>query len=189
MAAGGGSPAGAGVAATRVIERGATALVSFGLAGGLDPVLRPGTLIVALDVLSDGERLPADAALSDRFGGITGQTILAGTQIVANTATKRALFAATGAHAVDLESGAVARVARAYGVPLAVVRAICDPAERDLPPAAMMALDSAGGIQLMTVLRSVISRPGQIAGLLALGRDAARARRSLMGVVKRFGAP
>ncbi|HEY0425948.1 MAG TPA: hypothetical protein VGC82_21710, partial [Rhodopila sp.] len=43
----GGTPAGAGVAASELIEQGATALVSFGLAGGLDPALRPGTVVVA----------------------------------------------------------------------------------------------------------------------------------------------
>jgi adenosylhomocysteine nucleosidase len=169
-----------------LVERGATALVSFGLAGGLDPALRPGAVIVARDVLSNGARFATDVALGAAFGGITGQTVLAGTAVVADAVAKRALFTATGAHAVDLESGAVIAVARAHGLPFAVVRAVCDPAERDLPPAALVALGPDGGIGLLAVLRSVVRRPGQIAGLLAVARDAARARRGLVGVAERF---
>jgi adenosylhomocysteine nucleosidase len=183
--AGGGTPAGAGVAAARLIADGATGLVSFGLAGGLDPALRPGAVVIASAVLSEGERLGADAMLGDRFGGLTGHTMLAGHAVVAEAAAKRALFAATGAQAVDLESGAVARVAQAYGLPFAVVRAICDPAERDLPAAALVALDAEGAIGFGPLLRSLARRPGQLPGLLALAWDAVRARRALMRLAAR----
>jgi adenosylhomocysteine nucleosidase len=187
VAAGGGTPAGAGAAAAGLAQQGARGLVSFGLAGGLDPALRPGAVIVATNVLSEGERLAADVTLSGRFGGVTGETVLAGTTVVIAAAAKAALFAATGAGAVDLESGAVARIALAYGLPFAVVRAVCDPAERDLPPAALIALDQGGTIGVGAVLRSVARQPGQIAGLLALARDAAAARRGLLRVARRFG--
>jgi adenosylhomocysteine nucleosidase len=183
--AGGGTPAGAEAAATRLIADGATALVSFGLAGGLDPSLRPGALLVASDVLLDGERLAVDATLVKRFGGVTGHSILAIPAIVADAAAKQALRAATGAHAVDLESGTVARVARRHGLPFVVVRAICDPAERTLPPAALVALNPDGQIGLTLLIWSLIKRPNQIPGLLALARDASRAREALIGVVQR----
>jgi adenosylhomocysteine nucleosidase len=173
------------VAATRLIAEGATALVSFGLAGGLDPALRPGTVIIPSVVLSDGQPLSADAVLAKRFGGFTGHTILAGPAVVADAAEKRRLHAATLAHAIDMESGAVARVAEAYGLPFVVVRAICDPSERDLPPAALVALDPEGGIGLLAVLRSVLRQPGQFRGLLLLARDAALARRALLRLTKR----
>ncbi len=169
-------------AALRLERDGATALVSFGLAGGLDPALRPGMVVVPDTVLAGGRRFAADARLAARFGGLTGHCLVAGDAIVADAAAKRALFAATGAQAIDLESGSVARVADEHGLPFAVVRAICDPAERDLPPAALVALDHGGAIGLLAVLRSVARRPGQIPGLLALARDAARARRGLVGV-------
>jgi adenosylhomocysteine nucleosidase len=99
---------------------------------------------------------------------------------------KRTLWVATRAHAIDLESGAVALVARTYGLPFAVVRAICDPAERTLPPAALVALRSDGGIGLMPIIRSLIKRPDQIPGLLALARDAAKARQTLVRMAERF---
>ena len=90
---------------------------------------------------------------------------------------------------LDLESGAVARIAQAYELPFVVVRAICDPAERDLPPAALVALDPDGEIGLLPVMRSLMRQPGQIIELLTLARDAALARRALVRVSKHFAAP
>lgn len=174
--AGGGTPEGAAAAAERLIARGVTGLVSFGLAGGLNPAVRPGAVIVPETVLAGGAVFHADAALAARFGGFAGGPLLAGTKIVASAADKARMHAATGADAVDLESGAVARA----GLPFAVVRAICDPAERTLPPAAMIPLRRGGGVDLGRILLSVARRPGQIPGLIGLGRDAAVARQALI---------
>ena len=185
---GGGSPAGAGVAAVEVIKRGATALVSFGLAGGLDPKLRPGTVFVPAAVLSDRTRLLVDRSLAARFGGASDHTMLAGQHIVSDAAEKARLFAETGAHAVDLESGPVAHIAAAYGLPFAVVRAICDPAEQTLPEAALIALNPRGIIGFGGILGSVLGRPGQVPVLLALARNAGRARKSLISLAERFQA-
>jgi adenosylhomocysteine nucleosidase len=184
VVAGGGTPEGAEVAARRLVAQGVDALVSFGLAGGLDPALRPGAVLIPTTVLCDGFPFGADAGLAARFGGLTGHCLLGGTVIAADVATKHRLRAETRADAVDLESGRVAGVAVACGLPFVVVRAICDPAERDLPPAALLALDEAGGIGLMRVLWSLLRRPSQLPALLVLASDAARARRALIALAK-----
>jgi adenosylhomocysteine nucleosidase len=93
--------------------------------------------------------------------------------------TKRRLRQETGAATLDLESGAVVRVATGHGLAFAALRVICDPAERDLPPAALAALDASGAIALARVARSVIARPGQLPALLRLAADATAARRAL----------
>ncbi len=176
---GGGWPAGAAAAAAKLIDDGAVALVSFGLAGGLQPGLAPGAVLVPRAVLTAEQRLNCDSALLEFLGGAETDTIYAGATIAAAVAEKAGLWALTGAAAVDLESGAVAQVAVARGVPFAVLRAVADPAGRDLPPAALLALDAAGRIKLGAVLASVARRPGQIAGLIGLAADAGRARRAL----------
>jgi adenosylhomocysteine nucleosidase len=145
-------------------------------------------VIVPSTVLSDGVASHADASLAERFGGLTAHTILGGSTIAADAAAKRRLYAATQAHAIDLESGAVAAIAGARGLPFIVIRAICDPAERDLPPAALTALDPDGAIGLWGVLRSLLGNPRQIPGLLALAHDAKLARRALLGLADRVGA-
>jgi len=187
VAAGGGTPWGAEQQAERLVAEGATALVSFGLAGGLDLDLRPGALFVPIAVVEAGRIRPTNAELSERLGGWTGGMLLATAEIVVTANEKATLARTTLCAAVDLESGAVARVAERHGIPFAVLRAICDPAERDLPPAALAALNEKGAIAVTRVALSVVSNPLQIPGLIALGRDAGRARRALVGRVNQIG--
>jgi adenosylhomocysteine nucleosidase len=170
------------------VAGGVVGLVSFGLAGGLNPAWRPGALVIP-EAVRDGDAIYlTDAVLRDRFGPANARLLVAGPEIVADAAAKRALFAAEGAVAVDLESGAVGRVARHHGLGFAVLRAICDPAERDLPPAARAALDARGAIGLLGVLVSLAREPGQFAALLRLAGDARRARSALIAVSRRCRA-
>jgi len=176
---GGGTSMGAARAVRRLIQGGATGLVSFGLAGGLDPALPPGTLVVPEAVIADGCNWRTDIALGECLGGTTGHVCLGLDRIVATAAEKHRLRHETGADLVDMESGAVAAIASAAGVPFAVLRAICDPADRTLPPAALIALDPAGHLAPARIAWSVVTSPAQAGALLVLARDAAAARRAL----------
>jgi adenosylhomocysteine nucleosidase len=186
VAIGGGTAAGADTAARQLIEGGVRALVSMGLAGGLDPVLRPGTVIVPSAVIDGEHRYPTDPHLSQLLGGTTQHVLLAMQTIVASRAKKRRLHGTTGAAAIDLESGAVARAAAAHGIPFAALRVICDPAQRSLPPAALAALDSQGAVAFRRVLTSILVQPAQIPALLALAKEAAAARHSLLARVRQI---
>jgi adenosylhomocysteine nucleosidase len=182
VAVGGGDAAGAARAAEALAPQ-VRAFISFGLAGGLDPALRAGALLVPDRVVDGGEAWAADPALQAALGGGTGHVLLGGGAILATAAAKRAAWIA-GAHAVDLESAAVARVAAATGKTFAVLRAVCDEAGRDLPAAALLALDAAGRIGAARVGLAVLRRPWQLPALLGLARDAARARAALAGRVR-----
>ena len=166
---GGGDAAGAARAALALAKAGVSGLLSFGLAGGLAPDLSPGALFVPEFVLApDGVRWLTDPDLSARFGRRSG-TMFASDAVIASRSAKRQAFEATGAAAVDLESGAVARACVAFRLP----------ADQDLPPAALLALSGRGQIRLFSVLRSLARNPGQLPSLLQLGRNATAARRTL----------
>ena len=186
IAIGGGTAAGAARAADDLAPH-VSALISFGLAGGLDPALAPGALLVPALVLADDEQWPTDPALCARLGGPTPGALFGDGAILATAAAKAALHARTGAVAVDLESAAVARAAARHGLPFAVLRAVCDPAGRNLPRAALIALDGQGRIGALRVAAAVLARPGDIPALIALGRDAARARHALVTRVRAIG--
>ena len=183
---GGGTPSGAAIAAERLIAQGVSGLVSFGLAGGLSPLLLAGQIIVPSSVTVEGQVLAVDPALADRLGGLSGHEMLAERGIVATAAEKQVVHTVSAADAIDLESGAVALAASRHGIPFAILRAICDPAHRDLPPAALVALDGGGAIGFVRVMVSVLSHPGQIPALLRLATDAAAARRALLERVGRI---
>jgi adenosylhomocysteine nucleosidase len=105
---------------------------------------------------------------------------------VASADEKLRLNLTTGASLVDMESGAVAMVAAAARVPFAVLRAICDPADRALPPAALVALDTAGRLAATRLAMSLLVNPRQVMALFGLARDATAARRALRARAMQF---
>ncbi len=174
----GGRPEVAAGHARRLIQGGATSLMSFGIAGGLRDDLAPGTLVVADRVVTANGEYRANPAVAKALRAMVG-CIYGGEAIVARSDAKAALAARTGALAVDLESGPVALVAAEAGVPLIVIRAIADPAGRGLPPAALLPLDLRGRPRLGAVFGSILRHPGQIAGLIATARDTGAALQAL----------
>ena len=183
VAIGGGGPAGAEAAARRLVAEGANALLSFGLCGGLDPGLSPGVVLIPEAVLDGATRHTVCPAVVAGFGPVSPHLLLGGTRVAATEVEKRRLHEETGAAAIDLESGAVARVAAETELPFAALRAVCDPATEDLPPAALVALDSHGAIGLLKVLAALARNPAQFPALMELAAHAATARRSLIGAV------
>ncbi|MBV8703017.1 MAG: hypothetical protein JO118_04840 [Acetobacteraceae bacterium] len=179
VAVGGGTAAGAYAAARGLAGQGATALVSFGLAGGLDPALNAGALLVPEAILANGAIVPADPLIAAWLGGPTVRRLLGAESVAARASEKHRLWTQTDCAALDLESGPVARTASALGLRFAALRAVCDTAGVDLPQAALAALSARGRIRTGRVLASLAHRPGQIPALLHLARAAAQARRTL----------
>jgi hopanoid-associated phosphorylase len=161
------------------------AVISFGLAGGLDPALRPGDLIVASHVISNDETRHATLTLGGALAttlhahGVSLQSLAGVDAPVMTPEDKAALRTATGAAAVDMETHVAARFAADHRLPWGALRVVCDPAQRGLPPLAMEALKPDGGISIPAVLKSLVSDPSQISALIATGRDTAAATRSL----------
>jgi adenosylhomocysteine nucleosidase len=187
VAIGGGTGAGARKAALRLSAEGASALLSFGLAGGLDPALPAGAIVVPAAVVAGGARFPADTELCRWVGGPTLHLLLGAERIVVTPDEKKRLWEQTGCAAIDLESGAVAIAAAERRLPFAVLRVICDPAVRTLPPAALAGLDEWGRMAPSRVIRSLARQPGQLSSMLLLARDAAKARRSLLRHLEQVG--
>ena len=178
--AGGGSAEGAARAAAQLADEGATMLLSFGLAGGLCAAMVPGTIVIPENVITKDRQFAASLAVSAWLGGVTAPSLFASDAVVAKAADKNALWHSIGAVAVDMESGAVAAVAQARGLGFAVLRAVCDTAGTDLPPAALVALNARGAIGFGRVAASVLRAPCQIPALLRLASQAAIARAALV---------
>ncbi|MFY9991326.1 MAG: phosphorylase [Rhodoplanes sp.] len=166
-------------------------LISFGVAGGLDPDLLPGTCVVGSAVLNGASRTPTDADWSQKLlrtipGAVHG-AIMGVSAPVARPEDKRALYERTGAVAVDMESHIVASLARRHGIPMAAIRVITDPAERALPACAVSAMRPNGTTDILAMIRSVISRPRELPALVQTALDARAARSTLMRGRKLLG--
>jgi adenosylhomocysteine nucleosidase len=187
-AASGGDAARSRAVIAQLIDDGATALVSFGICGGLDPALQPGCLLLPEAVRDEaGKRWAVErawharmaAALAARGIGARQGDLLGADAIVASPERKAVLRRESGAIAVDLESHHVARAAVESGLPFLVLRAVADPAERALPAAALIELDADGRPALPAVLLSLARHPAQLPALLRVAIDTRRALRAL----------
>jgi adenosylhomocysteine nucleosidase len=164
-------------------------VISFGVAGGLDPSLKSGDIVVATEVLAGDTRWLAGLALNEgliasfalgRRRIVRGR--LAGAeQVVAAQHVKAALHSETGAAAVDMESHIAAAYAAEAGLPFAALRVISDPANRALPSLAMSVIKPNGDIDLRRVLRGIVRNPLTLLDLVSTGIDFNRALRSLRG--------
>lgn len=167
-------------------------VISFGVAGGLDPALAPGKVIVATAVHDGDTSRPVDAswsrALSLALPQAVAGTLAGSDQAVTSVVAKTALHAATGALAVDMESHIAARIAQEFGVPFAACRVVIDPAQRDVPPAAVAGMGPDGGTDILALLKALLAGPGQVPDLVRLGRDARLARLALEVARGRVGA-
>ena len=164
-------------------------VISFGVAGGLDPALKSGDVVVATEVTAGDTRWLAGSSLNEELitsialkrrrvvrGGLAGVE-----QLVAARACKAALRSETGAAAVDMESHIAAAYAAEAGLPFAALRVISDPASRALPALAMAVIKPNGDIDLRRVLRGIARNPLTLRSLVSTGIDFNRALRSLRG--------
>jgi hopanoid-associated phosphorylase len=181
----GGNPQATRDGIARLIARGVDRLVSFGIAGALDPSLSPGDLIIGSAVsTTDGVRVPVDqkwlAHLTTHLSPARIADVVGSTTIAASAADKAMLHRDTGAACVDQESHWVADAAHAHKLPFIVIRAIADRAGDSLPQAALVGLDSQGNPRTGAVIRALLRDPTQLPGLIRVAFQTQRALKSLL---------
>jgi adenosylhomocysteine nucleosidase len=167
----------------REFSRGAAAIMSIGIAGGLVAAMKPGSWLIADGVVTRTARWPVDAAwamaLTQRLPDAARGALVGMDTIVVSSTEKRALGAATGAIAVDTESHVVAAFAATHGIPFAVFRVVADPVGREIALAATRGMRSDGSINLRAVLGALVRDPHQLPALWRNAIDARIAFRAL----------
>ena len=147
-------------------------LVSFGIAGALRPGLEIGTVIDATRVVDEqGEVLwegPPLGITSARPG-----TILGASRIIDHPEERARLHRSSGADAVDMESGPLARAGKLAGC----IRAISDTPDREL-----------AGLARGAKLNGDVNYPGLLAGFLRSPLKTARAARDARVALKQLEA-
>lgn len=168
-----------------LISRGADRLMSFGVAGALDVNLPVGALVVGRKVMTHTGSWMCDPAWMEELlrllpmaqhGDVWGSETL-----VPTAAEKIALNRDSGCAIVDMESQCAAEAADEAGLPLAVVRVVCDIANHNVPPLVMLAINPDGSTNYLSVIASLAKAPSQTLDLLNVGRSMAKALKVLEG--------
>lgn len=181
----------AGEAARALLSEGCDGLLSFGVCGGLNRALRPGTVIIATKILTDdGENFATDGTWASAMNNaLTGRCpfinapVYGSAQVIATARAKRELFTKTGAAAVDMESHEVAAVAAEHGVPFLAIRAVADSARSRVPEAALYGVREDGSTRVNAIFAGLLIRPWQTPALIRLAWDSFSAQSALRRVV------
>lgn len=167
-------------------------LVSAGFAGGLNPDLTRGQLIMPAHIVAEAHPQqpphPVEATLAARFWQQhppANTTLISVDGIVANPAAKAALRQATAADLVDMESWAVATVAETTGRGFLSLRVISDTAAEALPREVTRLSQPLSQLRrLGTALGAIARRPGAAVDFWHLWeRGLAQSQRLASGLV------
>jgi len=178
--------------AQRLARAGATALASVGTAGGLDPALRCGAVLIPRQVhVLDGQPLSAHApwraavlAALPRDCQVSEGALLTSPSPIGSRLDKAIARHETGCVAIDMESAAVARFAAAAAAPFVVLRVIVDTAADELPEP-VIAASQGGELALGRLLWALALTPWNIAAVHRL----AQRFRTACAMLARLGEP
>ncbi|MGH8496463.1 MAG: purine phosphorylase [Gammaproteobacteria bacterium] len=183
-------PRRAEAAAQALVEGGARALVSWGIAVALDPDLARGALLLPETVIDSGAHFATDSSwrniLRARLKTLhpCPAALLQTQRILDTPEAKSRARSLSGAAAADMESGPVGRVAAAAGLPFVAIRAVADRASDKLP----IVLDAEYRWRAGTLLRDIARHPAHIAALVSAGIGFGAAHRTLTRVAARLDA-
>jgi hopanoid-associated phosphorylase len=181
------------VAAELLITKGATRLISWGCAAALSATLKPGDLVLA-DNLMDAEGYrDAKFSVSTDWHSDTKKLLATflvvhtgclaeSKSIVSSSKDKKQLHSITDAVALDMESIAIAKVARQHTLPFLAIRVIVDPVTMDLPLAINYSLNNQGDIVLGKLLLFLVLHPAELPGLIKLGLHFNAAKNALKSI-------
>ena len=144
---------------TAIAENWPARVITSGFAGGVNPGLQAGML-----VYSDQSTLPfpspgaAAQARSARFHCVE--------RIAVTAAEKQRIRAATGAEAIEMESGVIERICLEFGIPCLTLRVILDAAGEDLPLNFNALLNERDAVDPVKLALALVRSPGRVPALI-----------------------
>lgn len=156
-------------------------ILSCGFSGALIPKMKIGNIIVANDIMdTHGQSFLIEHGMSDnREHGLYVDKTVTSDKIVRLIKEKKELAEETGAVAVDMESLAVAQIAKESGTKFLSVRVISDDLSADLPAEVLSIMGENSKVRIGAALTSIWNRPGSVKDLWQLREQAVKASEKL----------
>jgi nicotinate-nucleotide adenylyltransferase len=160
-------------------------VILVGLAGALDPQLRPGEAFAVTRVVLDSTNA-VESSLAHRDRSLdrpaddrrTPTSVVESNAPAIDAAAKTRLRTETGADLVDTESRAFATCASSAGLAWAIVRGVSDGAGDALPREIAGFVDARGETRIGRVLAAIARRPTILRDLVRLARASRAAMRN-----------
>ena len=188
-------PQQARAAAQQLVHQGATAILSWGTAAGLDPDLESGFLFIPDSIVdTDGSTYSTDAQwkarlymeLSNSIHLASGK-LSTSFRIITTPQDKHELFKRFNCQALDMESAALAAVAQTSSLPFMAIRAIVDTADMIIPNSVISALDKDGKPDIAKLISGLLFQPQDWRTLFRLSRSFKSAEKSLHSACHKLG--
>jgi adenosylhomocysteine nucleosidase len=157
-------------------------VISSGFAGAVSEELRVGDLILAKNFSDPGVLASAEQILRDRQPRLV--KLFTSTSIVDSIDEQNEIARTAGAAAVDMETGAIAGVCNAQGVPLLSLRGISDTPNQPFPapPSVLFDIDRQQ-TNYGRLLAYLFRHPASIRRLFRFGRQIAQVRAVLTDAI------
>jgi adenosylhomocysteine nucleosidase len=170
-----------------------SAIISFGLCGGLSPLAMVGDGFICKDLITPNGKMRADDAWAERLIGTTRYRVKdwwsSGQFNTANNYQERTqLYTKTQAWVIDDETYAVAEFAHRRGIPFQALRVVSDATTDNLPPAVVDALNADGTDNIEAVIESVEHNPFQIPALIKTAMEFGKSMAELRLAITHAGA-
>jgi len=169
----------AAIAANRLIELGADAILITGTCGALSPELEPGDIVLPKIILTEAQSSyqvnliwhhQVYSVLSGMPVTIHTKNLLSTNRIISLTNEKKMKHQIFETCAVDMESAAIIEMANKNQIPALVIRIVIDPSNFTVPDFVLKNSDIYGDANIVPLLYSCFKNPANIYQLFKLSR-------------------
>ena len=187
---GGPGPDRVSIICNQLERRDISGVVSFGIAGGLNPNYKTGSVLLPSNVLtSDKGSIPTNdcwrSSIAKNWPSANQQTLQLGVnEPVTDKVDKERLYRTHKAHAVDMESHIIGTYAQKRNIPFLILRSVADTSDTAIPEVALSGLDKNGKATPFKLIKKIFERPGDIKGLVTLAIQTNVALRELKKIPK-----
>ena len=154
----------------KLISQGVDLIISFGIAGALDPRLKSGSIIISTQVLTPlYKRIPCNPSLGIKIfklkknkSGVYFRPVIGSNYPITNKTEKKKIFKDSGAAAVDMETHIAAKIAQKKGIPFLAVRSICDTTDQNLPDFIATNIENKKKLNILKILELIVKKPYEL---------------------------